>query len=42
MNHFTIKDIENLCGIKAHTLRIWEKRYGIASSKKKIEQTPDL
>jgi MerR family transcriptional regulator, light-induced transcriptional regulator len=27
MNHFTIKDIENLCGIKAHTLRIWEQRY---------------
>ena len=29
MNHFNIKDIENLTGIKAHTLRIWEKRYGI-------------
>jgi len=27
MNHFSIKDIENLCGIKAHTLRIWEQRY---------------
>ena len=26
---YSIKDIENLCGIKAHTLRIWEKRYGI-------------
>ncbi len=25
--HFTIKDLENLCGIKAHTIRIWEKRY---------------
>ncbi|HEY5407247.1 MAG TPA: MerR family transcriptional regulator [Ginsengibacter sp.] len=24
---FTIKDIENLSGIKAHTLRIWEQRY---------------
>lgn len=24
---FTIKDIENLSGIKAHTIRIWEKRY---------------
>ena len=29
MNHFNIKDIENLTGIKAHTLRIWEKRYSI-------------
>ncbi len=27
MNSFTIKDIENLSGIKAHTLRIWEQRY---------------
>lgn len=26
---YSIKDIENLCGIKAHTLRIWEKRYNI-------------
>jgi len=24
---FTIKDLENLTGIKAHTIRIWEKRY---------------
>jgi DNA-binding transcriptional MerR regulator len=28
MNAFTIKDLENLSGIKAHTLRIWEQRYG--------------
>ncbi|MBU3714935.1 MAG: MerR family transcriptional regulator, partial [Ferruginibacter sp.] len=27
MNSFTIKDLENLSGIKAHTLRIWEHRY---------------
>jgi DNA-binding transcriptional MerR regulator len=27
MNVFTIKDLENLSGIKAHTLRIWEQRY---------------
>ena len=26
---FSIKDLENLAGIKAHTIRIWEKRYGI-------------
>lgn len=28
-NVFTIKDLENLSGIKAHTIRIWEKRYQI-------------
>ncbi|MFP9098674.1 MerR family transcriptional regulator [Flavobacterium sp. RHBU_24] len=28
-NTFTIKDLENLTGIKAHTIRIWEKRYNI-------------
>ncbi len=28
MDQFTIKDLENLSGIKAHTLRIWEQRYG--------------
>ena len=27
MNAFTIKDLENLTGIKAHTIRIWEQRY---------------
>jgi len=27
MNVFTIKDLENLSGIKAHTIRIWEQRY---------------
>lgn len=26
---FSIKDLENLSGIKAHTIRIWEKRYDI-------------
>lgn len=26
---YSIKDLEKLSGIKAHTLRIWEKRYGI-------------
>lgn len=24
---FTIKDLENLSGIKAHTIRVWEQRY---------------
>lgn len=26
---YSIKDLEKLCGIKAHTIRIWEQRYGI-------------
>jgi DNA-binding transcriptional MerR regulator len=29
MNAFTIKDLENLSGIKAHTIRIWEQRYSL-------------
>lgn len=35
MQQFTIKDIENLCGIKAHTLRIWEQRYQFFTPKRK-------
>lgn len=38
MTHFTIKDIENLCGIKAHTLRIWEQRYQLFVPKRKESQ----
>lgn len=26
---YSIKELENLSGIKAHTIRIWEKRYGL-------------
>lgn len=29
--NFSIKDLEHLSGIKAHTIRIWEKRYNILS-----------
>ncbi len=29
LNIFSIKDLENFSGIKAHTIRIWEKRYRI-------------
>ncbi len=29
MTTYSIKDLEELSGIKAHTIRIWEKRYGI-------------
>ncbi len=35
MHAFTIRDIENLCGIKAHTLRIWEQRHGLICPKRK-------
>ena len=27
--HYSIKDLEHLSGIKAHTIRIWEKRYSL-------------
>lgn len=35
MNTFTIKDIENFTGIKAHTIRIWEQRFGLFSARRK-------
>src|SRR5215207_2286724 len=38
MQQFTIRDIENLTGIKAHTLRIWEQRYSFFSPKRKESQ----
>lgn len=28
-NNFSIKNLEHLSGIKAHTIRIWEKRYNL-------------
>jgi len=28
---YSIKDLETFCGIKAHTIRMWEKRYHILS-----------
>jgi DNA-binding transcriptional MerR regulator len=34
MNNFTIRDIENLSGIKAHTIRIWEQRYSFIKPKR--------
>jgi DNA-binding transcriptional MerR regulator len=35
MQKFTIRDIENLTGIKAHTLRVWEQRYGFFQAQRK-------
>lgn len=34
MQYFSIKDIENLSGIKAHTIRAWEQRYPLRISKR--------
>ncbi len=31
---YSISDLEELSGVKAHTLRIWEKRYGILKPKR--------
>ncbi|MFZ9452391.1 MAG: MerR family transcriptional regulator, partial [Bacteroidia bacterium] len=28
-SRYSIKDLERISGIKAHTLRIWEQRYNI-------------
>jgi len=33
-SQFSIKDLENLTGIKAHTIRIWEKRYNLLQPKR--------
>ena len=30
-SNFSIKNLENISGIKAHTIRIWEKRYNLLS-----------
>ena len=34
MSTYSIRDLEHLSGIKAHTLRIWEQRYNIISPKR--------
>ncbi len=33
-SNFSIKDLEHLTGIKAHTIRIWEKRYNLLKPKR--------
>lgn len=35
MQQFTISDMERLSGIKSHTLRVWEQRYGIIQPERK-------
>ncbi|MCH2234316.1 MAG: MerR family transcriptional regulator [Crocinitomicaceae bacterium] len=34
MKEYSIKEIEEFTGIKAHTLRIWEQRYGLFNPKR--------
>ncbi len=34
MAHYSIKEIEQISGIKAHTLRIWEQRYNFINPKR--------
>lgn len=34
MSHYSIKEIEQLSGIKAHTLRVWEQRYNFIKPKR--------
>ena len=36
MGHFSISDLEQLTGVKAHTIRMWEQRYGVL----RPERTP--
>ena len=34
MSTYSIKDLEKLSGIKAHTIRIWEQRYHLIEPKR--------
>lgn len=34
MSTYSIKDLENLSGIKAHTIRMWEQRYNVPNPKR--------
>lgn len=34
MASYSIKDLENFTGVKAHTIRIWEKRYNVVEPKR--------
>lgn len=36
MGNYSIKELEQLSGIKAHTIRIWEKRYRIIDPKRTV------
>jgi hypothetical protein len=34
MAEYSIKDLETLSGVKAHTIRIWEQRYNLLNPKR--------
>ncbi|MDX5348515.1 MAG: MerR family transcriptional regulator, partial [Hymenobacteraceae bacterium] len=34
MAHYSIKELEHLSGVKAHTIRIWEQRYNLLHPKR--------
>ena len=34
VQEFSIKDLEHFTGIKAHTIRAWEQRYGLLSPRR--------
>ena len=36
MGAYTIRELENLSGVKAHTIRIWEKRYGLITPQRTL------
>jgi len=36
MGSYSIKDLEKVSGIKAHTIRMWEKRYGIVNPERTL------
>jgi DNA-binding transcriptional MerR regulator len=38
MQTFSIRDMERMTGVKAHTLRVWEHRYGLALPHRKDSQ----
>jgi len=38
-SRFSVTDLENLSGVKAHTIRIWEKRYGMLSPERDAQNT---
>jgi MerR family transcriptional regulator, light-induced transcriptional regulator len=38
MQKFSIRDIESMSGVKAHTLRIWEQRYDMFKAQRKQSQ----
>ncbi len=39
MKDFTIKELEKFSGVKAHTIRIWELRYGLLKPKRNAGNT---